>query len=88
MSELDIQLQQQTSDVSITEMMQETEQMKNALRIKGKETEDISTDDYMIDDWNIPANASTNVIREILGEGVPPRLIESALISLERLIND
>jgi len=40
------------------------------------------------DDWNIPANASTNVIREILGEGVPPRLIESALISLERLIND
>lgn len=45
MSELDIQLQQQTSDVSITEMMQETEQMKNALRIKGKETEDISRED-------------------------------------------
>lgn len=45
MSELDIQLQQQTSDVSITEMMQETEQMKNALRSKGKETEDISRED-------------------------------------------
>ena len=40
------------------------------------------------DDWNIPANASTNVIREILGEGVPPKLIESALISLEQLLND
>lgn len=45
MSELDIQLQQQTSDVSITEMMQETEQMKNVLRSKGKETEDISRED-------------------------------------------
>lgn len=40
------------------------------------------------DDWNIPHNASTNVIREILGEGVPPRLVEQALVSLERLINE
>lgn len=37
------------------------------------------------DDWNIPAGASSNVIREILGEGVPPRLLEYALIELERL---
>lgn len=40
------------------------------------------------DDWNIPHDASTNVIREILGEGVPPRLVEQALVSLERLINE
>ena len=39
------------------------------------------------DDWNIPNNTSSNVIREILGEGVPPRLIEAALIELEKLIN-
>ena len=39
------------------------------------------------DNWNIPENASTNVIREILGEGVPPKLIESALVSLEQLLN-
>lgn len=39
------------------------------------------------DDWNIPATASSNVIREILGEGVPPRLLESALIELEKNIN-
>lgn len=37
------------------------------------------------DDWNIPEKASSNVIREILGEGVPPRLLEYALIELERL---
>ncbi len=40
------------------------------------------------DDWNIPEDASANVIREILGEGVPPKLIEQALISLEYLINE
>ena len=40
------------------------------------------------DDWNIPHDASTNVIREILGEGVPPRLVEQALVSLEGLINE
>ena len=37
------------------------------------------------DDWNIPDNASSNVIREILGEGVPPRLLEHALEELGRL---
>ena len=40
------------------------------------------------DDWGIPDNASTNVIREILGEGVPPRLIEQALISLENKLDE
>lgn len=40
------------------------------------------------DDWNIPEKASSNVIREILGEGVPPRLLEYALIELERLHNE
>lgn len=39
------------------------------------------------DDWNIPTTASSNVIREILGEGVPPRLLESALMELEKKIN-
>lgn len=37
------------------------------------------------DNWNIPSGASSNVIREILGEGVPPRLLEYALMELERL---
>lgn len=37
--------------------------------------------------WNIPDWASSNVIREIIGEGVPPRLLEAALISLEKLID-
>jgi len=37
------------------------------------------------DDWNIPSWASSNVLREIMGEGVPPRLIEAALISLEQV---
>ena len=40
------------------------------------------------DDWNIPDNASSNVIREILGEGVPPRLLECALTELERLTDE
>lgn len=40
------------------------------------------------DDWNIPDNASSNVIREILGEGVPPRLLEYALKELERLTDE
>lgn len=40
------------------------------------------------DDWNIPDNTSTNVIREILGEGVPPRLLESAIVELERRIKE
>lgn len=40
------------------------------------------------DDWNIPEWASSNLIREIIGEGVPPKLIESAIIELERTINE
>lgn len=40
------------------------------------------------DDWNIPTTASSNVIREILGEGVPPRLLESALMELEKKIDE
>ncbi|MBE6625513.1 MAG: DNA cytosine methyltransferase [Ruminococcaceae bacterium] len=40
------------------------------------------------DDWNIPSWASSNLIREILGEGVPPRLMESAIIALENEINE
>ena len=39
------------------------------------------------DDWNIPDKTSSNVIREILGEGVPPRLLECALIGLEKIID-
>ena len=39
------------------------------------------------DDWAIPENASSNVIREILGEGVPPKLIEQAIIALEQVID-
>ncbi len=45
MSELDIQLQQQTADVSITEMMQETEHMKGVLESEEKKTEEISRED-------------------------------------------
>lgn len=40
------------------------------------------------DNWDIPEWASSNVIREIIGEGVPPRLLEAALISLENLIDE
>ena len=40
------------------------------------------------DDWNIPDNASSNLIREILGEGVPPKLIEQAIIRLEQLLSE
>ena len=40
------------------------------------------------DDWNIPLNTSTNLIREILGEGVPPRLLEKAIIELENRYNE
>ncbi len=34
------------------------------------------------DDWNLPRGMSHNVIREVLGEGVPPLLIEAALKQL------
>ena len=40
------------------------------------------------DNWNIPLNSSANLIREVIGEGVPPALIESALKELEKLLND
>lgn len=39
------------------------------------------------DNWNIPDNTSSNVIREIIGEGVPPKLIEAAVSNLEVLLN-
>ena len=38
--------------------------------------------------WRIPDWASSNVVREIIGEGVPPRLLEAALISLEKLVDE
>ena len=37
------------------------------------------------DDWNIPLDASHNLIREVLGEGVPPKLLECALIELNNI---
>ena len=39
------------------------------------------------DDWNIPEWASSDLIREIIGEGVPPKLFEAALISLNNLLS-
>jgi DNA (cytosine-5)-methyltransferase 1 len=36
--------------------------------------------------WNIPEWASSNLIREAIGEGVPPKLIEAALIELKHKI--
>jgi len=42
----------------------------------------------MPDDWNLPDKISTNVVREILGEGVPPRLLENAIIELDKRINE
>ena len=39
------------------------------------------------DDWNIPEKASSNVLREVMGEGVPPRLLEHALIELEKAVD-
>ena len=38
------------------------------------------------DNWNIPDKASSNVLREVMGEGVPPRLLEHALIELEKAV--
>lgn len=45
MSELDIQLQEQTSDVSVTEMMQETEKIKTALKSQETKIEESSRED-------------------------------------------
>ena len=42
MSELDIELQKQTADVSITEMMQEADSMQVALSSKEQRTEENS----------------------------------------------
>ena len=39
------------------------------------------------DNWNIPEKTSSNVIREIIGEGVPPKLLEAAIINLEELLD-
>lgn len=39
------------------------------------------------DDWPLPENISTNLVREIIGEGVPPKLLESALLFLQELLN-
>lgn len=39
-------------------------------------------------DWNIPTWASSNMVREIIGEGVPPRLLEAALKSLEKALSN
>ena len=36
------------------------------------------------DDWNIPDKASSNVLREVMGEGIPPKLLEAAVIELEK----
>lgn len=40
------------------------------------------------DDWNIPDKMSSNVLREVMGEGVPPRLLEHALIELEKAVDE
>ena len=40
------------------------------------------------DNWDLPDGISSNVIREILGEGIPPKLLEYALIGLEKLMNE
>jgi DNA (cytosine-5)-methyltransferase 1 len=39
-------------------------------------------------DWKVPNNTSSNLIREAIGEGVPPKLIEAALLSLKKLLKD
>lgn len=36
------------------------------------------------DDWNMPLDTRPNLVREVLGEGVPPKLLEAALIELEK----
>jgi len=36
------------------------------------------------DDWSPPSWASENLIREVIGEGVPPRLIEALLSTIPR----
>ena len=36
------------------------------------------------DDWNPPQWASENLIRQVIGEGVPPKLIDSLLSSMPK----
>jgi len=38
-------------------------------------------------DWDIPDWATDNIVREVIGEGVPPLLIEASLKSLNELID-
>lgn len=40
------------------------------------------------DDWNMPLATSDNLVREVMGEGVPPRLLEKALIELDKTLNE
>lgn len=40
------------------------------------------------DDWDIPSWATSNFLREIIGESVPPKLLEVAIIELERALNE
>ena len=40
------------------------------------------------DDWNMPLDTSDNLVREVMGEGVPPKLLEKALIELDKAINE
>lgn len=39
-------------------------------------------------DWDIPEWTSINFLREVIGEGVPPKLIEAAIHSLINLLED
>jgi len=39
------------------------------------------------DDWNPPKWASENLVRQVIGEGVPPKLIDRLLQTI-KLIND
>jgi len=40
------------------------------------------------DDWNIPDWASEHFIRQVIGEGVPPKLVNALFEELLRLINE
>ena len=36
------------------------------------------------DDWNVPEWASDNLIRKVIGEGIPPHLIEAIISTMPR----
>jgi DNA (cytosine-5)-methyltransferase 1 len=40
------------------------------------------------DDWNPPNWASENLIREVIGEGIPPKLIDKLLTTIPKEINE